>query len=74
MALGLGHLRLPPGAFWAMTLPELAAALRGTGGVHPAPMVRGELDALMARFPDAKHPSMSSPASPAPAGRGKGTQ
>ncbi len=52
MAVGLGLLRLPPEQFWRMTPRELAAAL----GVH-APrsghaLHRGELDALMARFPD----------------------
>lgn len=27
MRFGLGTLRLPPAAFWAMSVPELAAAL-----------------------------------------------
>ena len=54
MALGLGHLRLPPAAFWTMTPAELAAAIRGlTGGAELAtPPGRAELSRLMARFPD----------------------
>jgi uncharacterized phage protein (TIGR02216 family) len=29
MRIGLGHLRLPPDAFWRMTLPEFFAACDG---------------------------------------------
>ena len=51
MRFGLGTLRLPPQAFWAMTPRELAAC---AGLVGSAPMpTRADLDALMARFPDA---------------------
>ena len=54
MATGLGVLRLSPVDFWAMTVPELAAACRGasgvTGGVEPP--ARQGLDELMMRFPD----------------------
>jgi uncharacterized phage protein (TIGR02216 family) len=53
MAMGLGVLGLPPRDFWAMTPKELAAAIRGRTGSGPAPaMTRGDLDALLARFPD----------------------
>jgi uncharacterized phage protein (TIGR02216 family) len=55
MAAGLGLLRLPPAAFWAMTPRELTAALRGAVGVSAAtpPLSQDGLAALMARFPDA---------------------
>lgn len=54
MAAGLGQLRLEPKAFWAMTPRELEAALKGVAGPRPAggPPTRGEIDALMGRFPD----------------------
>lgn len=49
MALGLGHLRLAPDAFWAMSPRELFAA----AGVRlSSPMGREALDELLARFPD----------------------
>ncbi len=54
MTAGLGLLRMPPQVFWNMTVPELTAALgglEGLGAPAPAP-ARGELDALMQRFPD----------------------
>jgi len=54
MAAGLGLLRLEPRAFWALTPRELDAALRGLFGperTSSAPS-RGELAALMRRFPD----------------------
>ena len=57
MRLGLGTLRLPPQAFWAMTPRELAACAGLVG--RPATLARADLDALMARFPDA-------PAAPLP--------
>ena len=38
MAFGLGVLKLPPAAFWAMTLRELAAVMRGCA---PAPVQLG---------------------------------
>lgn len=55
MAIGLGLLRLPPRDFWAMTLPEFAAALRGLKGVSgdDTPLERPILTRLMALFPDA---------------------
>lgn len=49
---GLGRLRLNPDAFWALSLPELAA-LAG-GGEAPAHTTRHRLAALMARFPDGR--------------------
>ena len=54
IAAGLGILRLPPAAFWAMTPRELALAMRGATGVSAfAPsLARGDLADLMQRFPD----------------------
>lgn len=54
MAAGLGLLRLDPHAFWSMTPRELSAALRGFIGAATgdAPLARGELTALMRRYPD----------------------
>lgn len=56
MAAGLGLLRLPPAAFWAMTPRELAAALRGLLGDAQAfaPPSRADLTRLAARFPDSR--------------------
>ena len=53
MAMGLGALKLPPAAFWAMTPREFDAALEGHFGRRRggAPG-RDELAALMAAFPD----------------------
>lgn len=53
MRLGMGALRLPPDAFWAMTPVELLAALQGAG-IAPIGgfMDRNALDSLMAAFPD----------------------
>ncbi len=54
MALGFGLLRLSPDAFWSMTLPELAAALRGLRGEtgHPDAPDGETFHALMRLFPD----------------------
>lgn len=63
MAIGLGVLRLSPGAFWSMTPAELAAAIEGlSGGPRrsgslaasgvAAPFTRTALLALMRRYPD----------------------
>lgn len=56
MKIGLGHLRLPPDAFWRMTLPEFFAACDGyleSKGVKKsgdgAP-TRDEVDALFAQL------------------------
>lgn len=56
MAVGLGLLRLPPRDFWSMTPRELAAALRGLGGIGHAstPPTRAEFARLAARYPDAR--------------------
>jgi uncharacterized phage protein (TIGR02216 family) len=51
MAFGLGVLRLPPRAFWAMTPRELAAAAGAFGPRTPAPD-GAALAALFAAFPD----------------------
>ncbi len=54
MAVGLGRLRMAPAVFWAMTLPELAAAIRGVAGraAGAGPISRPGLAALMQRYPD----------------------
>ena len=52
MQAGLGVLRLAPFEFWRMTPRELAAALNGLYGPKAVPLGRGELNALMRRFPD----------------------
>lgn len=49
MRFGLGELRLAPRDFWAMTLPELRAAIGRTRAVPPP---RDALADLMARYPD----------------------
>lgn len=56
MGVVLGRLRMPPDAFWRLTLPELDAILRCA---FPAAEIdrgvsRSHLSALMSRFPD--HP------------------
>ncbi|WP_407864236.1 rcc01693 family protein [Phyllobacterium phragmitis] len=51
MQAGLGHLRLSPQSFWAMTPRELAAALGLSSRMAQAPS-RQTLDALMRAFPD----------------------
>ena len=53
MHAGLGHLRLSPTAFWAMTPRELAAALSPPGRLPADPLDRARLSGLMALFPDA---------------------
>lgn len=55
MATGLGLLGIPARDFWAMTPREYAAAVRGRLGplVPDSRLARGDLDALMRRFPDA---------------------
>lgn len=55
MALALGRLRITPRDFWALTMPELEALLRGAlgQGAHPAsPLDHSVLADLLARFPD----------------------
>ena len=52
MGFGLGVLRLAPDVFWRMTPRELAQAVRAIQGPATTPLARGELDELLARFPD----------------------
>ena len=52
MAVGLGILRLSPGAFWAMTPREFAAAMTAFKPAGGEAIGRGGLDVLMARYPD----------------------
>lgn len=52
MRVGLGVLRLPPDAFWAMTPREFAAAVTAFDGPRASPMTRAALEALRARYPD----------------------
>ncbi|MEP1206728.1 MAG: phage tail assembly chaperone [Rhizobiaceae bacterium] len=55
MRFGLGQLRLAPKDFWALSLPELNAALRFH---HPAAvslLSRQDLNQMMHKHPD-KHP------------------
>jgi len=51
LRFGLGHLRLPPDAFWRLSLPELTALLGASG--PSATATRQGLEALMTLFPDA---------------------
>jgi uncharacterized phage protein (TIGR02216 family) len=52
---GLGRLRLSPGAFWALSLPELVALIGPQAQAEPA--TRERLAALMALFPDGTGPA-----------------
>jgi uncharacterized phage protein (TIGR02216 family) len=53
MGVAFGVLGLAPDVFWAMTLKELAAAIRGRLGLAgAAPLSRPDLDAMLERFPD----------------------
>lgn len=52
MRFGLGILRLPPKAFWAMTPRELASAWGAVMGDRGAALERRDLEGLMERFPD----------------------
>jgi uncharacterized phage protein (TIGR02216 family) len=52
MTFGLGLLRLPPAAFWAMTPRELSAAMRVWVAVGDERIGRGNLSELMRKFPD----------------------
>ncbi|KKB82735.1 hypothetical protein VW29_15675 [Devosia limi DSM 17137] len=52
MRFGFGVLRLAPAAFWALTPRELAAAFRAVAGDRQGAPGRGELAAMMERFPD----------------------
>lgn len=52
MGFGLGVLRLPPDAFWAMTPRELAAAIDAVRGARPSPLDRSAFNDLLRRYPD----------------------
>ena len=53
MQFGFGVLKLPSGAFWALTPRELEAAMMAHyGGRSDAPFSRLALGALMERYPD----------------------
>lgn len=58
MAFGLGKLKLSSAEFWAMTPRELAAAAAAFAPPS-APPGRGELDALISLFPDAREAAAS---------------
>ena len=55
MRFGLGVMGFAPDDFWKMTPGEFEAAVRGRLGQigEKAALGRGDLSALMARFPDA---------------------
>ena len=60
MRAGLGVLRLPPEAFWAMSPVELYYALQGAGALPMGQgMNRQGLEALMAAYPDGHGPGQS---------------
>jgi uncharacterized phage protein (TIGR02216 family) len=46
LALGLGHLRLPPDTFWSLTPRELAL-MAGAGQTRTAPLDRDRLEDLI---------------------------
>ena len=54
MALGFGVLRMAPAQFWAMSVSELNAALKGLTGEAWAetPISRHHFGVLMDRYPD----------------------
>jgi uncharacterized phage protein (TIGR02216 family) len=52
MRVGLGLLRLSPGAFWAMTPIEFERALGALAPRRSVSPGRGDLAALMRAFPD----------------------
>ena len=52
MRFGFGVLHLSSDAFWKMTPRELAQAIIAVRGRAPAPIERGDFDALMKAFPD----------------------
>lgn len=54
MAFGLGVLRLPSRDFWALTPRELASAWGAVMGERSGPLGRGDLTAMMERFPDGR--------------------
>jgi uncharacterized phage protein (TIGR02216 family) len=66
LGLALGVLRWRPQDFWRATPRELAAALGALAGRRgPTPPGRGDLDRLMAAFPD-DGPDVASGSAPRP--------
>jgi uncharacterized phage protein (TIGR02216 family) len=59
MRVGLGLLRLSPGAFWAMTPIEFERAI-GALAPRPGAPRRDDLGALMRIFPDHASPNYAS--------------
>lgn len=59
MTFGMGVMRLPPAAFWGMTLRELAAVIAGVTREAKESIGRRELQALLALYPDDPKPSAS---------------
>lgn len=53
IGFALGILRLPPDAFWGMTLRELSCAIDART-LSPAPLERTALQSLMTRYPDGR--------------------
>lgn len=52
MSFGLGRLKLSPGDFWSLTLPELNAALRAYGYRQEQTVGRAWLNEAMRENPD----------------------
>ena len=52
MRFGFGILKLPPAAFWSMTIRELQHAMRAHGPAAGQPMSRTEFEHLARSYPD----------------------
>ncbi len=52
MRFGFGHLRLPPEAFWSMTMHELNSAMTHHFGDAEVTLSRQKLDQLILENPD----------------------
>ena len=55
MRFGFGTLRLSPSEFWALTVPEITAAIEAHFPKADAP-ARADFQSLLHRFPDAAGP------------------
>jgi uncharacterized phage protein (TIGR02216 family) len=55
MRFGLGVLRLSPNDFWAMSLPELHAAMLAHSTAQGDAPDRAALERLLRQFPDKEH-------------------
>jgi uncharacterized phage protein (TIGR02216 family) len=73
MTFGLGLMRLPPAAFWAMTPKEFLAAMRAVVPEPEAQIERGRLAELMQRFPDRQEAGGAATPPPAPPHKGEGS-